>query len=155
GNPLSAAVHQSCPFWTDYRQRLRANQLPANHQQPATGGESGLNMAGRRAAKTAAAGERSPAMSQMPRQDRRRLLPSLACCTALLAGLWQPLRAQEQAEIFVQLGHTDLVRSVAFSPDGRLLASVAQEGGVKLWDVAGGREITTLQGDAMGYFSVV
>ena len=63
--------------------------------------------------------------------------------------------AQQKAQIFVQLGHTDQVRSVAFSPDGRYLASVGQEAGVKLWEVASGREITTIAGKASGYFSVV
>jgi len=37
-------------------------------------------------------------------------------------------------------GHTDLVRSLAFSPDGKLLASGSSDGTVKLWNVKVGIE---------------
>jgi WD40 repeat protein/uncharacterized caspase-like protein len=85
-----------------------------------------------------------------------RIIVLLALVLWLAAAL-QPstASAQEKAEIFVQLGHTDLVRSIAFSPDGKYLASVGQQAGVKLWDVTSGREIITLEGKASGYFSLV
>jgi WD40 repeat protein len=43
-------------------------------------------------------------------------------------------------------GHTKTVRSVAFSPDGRLLASGSDDGTVKLWEVATGSLVRTLEG---------
>jgi len=37
--------------------------------------------------------------------------------------------------VLTLFGHTGVVRSLAFSPDGKLLASGAQDGSVKIWDV--------------------
>ncbi|MFX1506720.1 MAG: serine hydrolase [Promethearchaeota archaeon] len=43
-------------------------------------------------------------------------------------------------------GHNDLVWSVAFSPDGSLLATCSADESIKIWDVATGLEIRTLTG---------
>jgi len=45
----------------------------------------------------------------------------------------------------VLTGHTDAVTSVAFSPDGKLLASGSQDDTVILWDVSSGQEVRTLK----------
>jgi WD40 repeat protein len=43
-------------------------------------------------------------------------------------------------------GHSSSVTSVAFSPDGKTLASGSKDHTIKLWDVASGLELLTLKG---------
>jgi WD40 repeat protein/uncharacterized caspase-like protein len=49
-------------------------------------------------------------------------------------------------QLVVQTGHSQGVNSIAFSPDGKTLASGSSDNTIKLWEVATGRELRTFSG---------
>jgi RNA polymerase sigma factor (sigma-70 family) len=61
---------------------------------------------------------------------------------------------REWKEQITLQGHTRGVRAVAFSPDGRTLASGSSDRTAKLWDVATGKEQATLKGHSCGVGTV-
>jgi hypothetical protein len=52
------------------------------------------------------------------------------------------------------VGHTADVICIAFSPDGRRIASCGYDRTVKLWDTASGREVFTLRGHPAGLIAL-
>src|SRR6266540_987937 len=77
----------------------------------------------------------------------RTFLASLSACLflapAAAAQLPQELR-----------GHKELVHGVAFSPDGKQLATAGFDNDVKLWSFPAGKEIRTLTGHTKPVYSV-
>jgi WD40 repeat protein len=65
-----------------------------------------------------------------------------------------PAWSLDKPNVFVQLGHSHFISCVAFSPDGRTVASGSLDHSVKLWDVASGRELRTLSGHSDWVYSV-
>jgi WD40 repeat protein/serine/threonine protein kinase len=57
-------------------------------------------------------------------------------------------KAKTYAERWTLKGHAGYVWKVAFSPDGRYLASGSWDSTVKIWDVKSGKEVQTLRGHA-------
>jgi WD40 repeat protein len=51
-----------------------------------------------------------------------------------------------QKEVTTLQGHSESVSSVAYSPDGKYLASGSWDKTVKLWSLESQKEVTTLQG---------
>jgi WD40 repeat protein len=62
--------------------------------------------------------------------------------------------AQEKPEVFVQLGHSDGVFSIAFSSDGRFIVSGSRDKTIKILDAISGREIRTIEAHNYGVTTI-
>jgi WD40 repeat protein len=80
-------------------------------------------------------------------------LVTLAICL-LFVLLAAQLSTAQKPELVVQTGHSNGVGSVAFSPDGKTLASGSADHTIKLWDVTSGTELRTLIGHSETVTSV-
>ena len=72
-----------------------------------------------------------------------RMLQTVVCLGVGCLGVLRlsPLWAQEPKLRYTLKGHTGIVICVAFSPDGKMLASGNQDHTIKLWDVATGKPL--------------
>ena len=81
-------------------------------------------------------------------------LKSVLLILAIVTSVSMVYAATEKTEIFPQLGHSFIVRSVAFSPDGRFALSGSWDQTLRLWEVATGKEIRSYVGHMGGVNSV-
>ena len=63
--------------------------------------------------------------------------------------LIETLTHAQQPELIVQTNHAGPVTAVAFSPDGKLLATAGNA--IKLWDVSSGKQLRALAGHSPMY----
>lgn len=76
----------------------------------------------------------------------------VSCSDDFTIFLWDP--ANSKKPIARLTGHQQLVNHVAFSPDGRWLASASFDKSVKLWDGKTGKFIKTLRGHVGSVYQV-
>jgi WD40 repeat protein len=83
--------------------------------------------------------------SEKKQSDRLFRLPAVVCLLAVVFQSQTPIHS-DRPELVPQTGHSDYDLSVAFSPDGRWLASVNQDSTIKIWQVSLGYQLRTLKG---------
>ncbi|KAJ3088332.1 hypothetical protein HK102_009011 [Quaeritorhiza haematococci] len=68
----------------------------------------------------------------------------VSCSDDFTLFIWEPTHTKKS--IARMTGHQQLVNHVAFSPDGRWLASASFDKSIKMWDGRTGKFVTTLRG---------
>jgi WD40 repeat protein len=83
-----------------------------------------------------------------------RLLEAIRPLQTELPAPADQARSLDKITRVLSLGHTDAVRSVAFSPDCRRVVSGSSDYTVRLWDIASGRCEAALQGHTSSVYCV-
>ena len=67
----------------------------------------------------------------------------LSCAACILCQLTLSVAAKDVRNMTTLRGHTDYIRTLTFSPDGKSLASGSPDHTIKIWDTATGRNTVT------------
>src|SRR5262249_24081302 len=135
------------------QQRQRAEQATQDKEQQRQEADLQKRLAQRRLF-TAQLYRVEPLFRSQPERARAFLYAADCCPKAAGDFAWGLNNRWTQRHGLTLQGHTAIVYSVAFSPDGKTLASGGWDRTVKLWDVASGQERATLKGHTSSVLSV-
>ena len=98
------------------------------------------------------------ALEALPDEDStsalQRLLPFEGTAQMALHDAYRNYTNETWAERRLLSGHTDLVRAVAFSPDGKLALTGSVDQTARLWETATGKPVATLSGHTGSVYAV-
>ena len=83
--------------------------------------------------------------------SRLLALPGNPLAGPAKARVWE---AANGRELLMLKGHSAMVGSVAFSPDGQRIVTGSDDQTAKVWEAVSGRELVTLKGHSAGILSV-
>lgn len=73
----------------------------------------------------------------------------VACCVVLCFGS-TPNPVSASPQVLLEAGQSALTQALTFSPDGKIMAAVAQDGSVRLWENSGAWRATLLDENSSG-----
>jgi serine/threonine protein kinase len=100
-----------------------------------------------------------PPLQKQNTKLRNGLLGGAVILLLGLGGIWYwqfrpPVTNDYSSQLKTLDGHSNLVTSVAISPDGTILASASVDGMLKLWNLVTSREIRTLDANSGSLYAV-
>src|SRR5882762_9978945 len=60
----------------------------------------------------------------------------------------------QKSRLIAKNAHADRVRSISFSPDGKLIASSSEDHTIKLWDAVTGKQLRTVMGGGDSVYTI-